>query len=150
MLINDNFEPSLTGFELQQVLQASEFGYSNTNYRWMAPEYLQGVVDKRADIWAFGMTILEVPNIDVCLCSFKIILHPPQMYTKRKPYFYITRDTMVLLHVRHRKIPDKPHMIPDDIWKVLKKCWAYNPDERPVIQDIYNMLVEIQLDMVNN
>ncbi|CAE6436689.1 unnamed protein product [Rhizoctonia solani] len=88
--------------------------------RWAAPELLEGSgkPSKVADIYALGMTMLEV-------------------ITGKLPYDG-KGDLAVFKLVSHKKHPERPEEhIPtgsrdgNKIWRLLKKCWAYEPAKRP-------------------
>ncbi|CAE7202651.1 unnamed protein product [Rhizoctonia solani] len=70
------------------------------------------------DIYSLGMTILEA-------------------FTSQVPFADLT-DNLLVMHVAvSRNIPTRPKTIPmnsidgDRVWEILKKCWSYNPRNRP-------------------
>ncbi|KAG8730097.1 hypothetical protein FRC11_007426, partial [Ceratobasidium sp. 423] len=88
--------------------------------RWAAPELLEGSgqPSKEADVYALGMTMLEV-------------------ITGRVPYDG-KGDFAVLKLVSKKKHPERPNEhIPTEsrdgnkLWRLLKKCWAHDPEKRP-------------------
>ncbi|KAG9073667.1 hypothetical protein FRC06_011220, partial [Ceratobasidium sp. 370] len=90
--------------------------------RWTAPELLTdgGEYTKTADIYALGMTVLEVLTGDVPFADLK---HDPAVITRV---------------VVQSRMPERPERsIPslskhgDDLWALLLQCWSYDPQARP-------------------
>ncbi|CAE6530930.1 unnamed protein product [Rhizoctonia solani] len=90
--------------------------------RWAAPELLEESSNckpsKATDIYALGMTMLE-------------------MITGKHPYDGKS-DLMVFKLVSEKKHPERPNEhIPSEsrdgnkFWRLLKQCWAYDPEKRP-------------------
>ncbi|KAJ1301969.1 hypothetical protein OPQ81_000806 [Rhizoctonia solani] len=89
---------------------------NNLTIRWAAPELLgeTGERSKEADVYALGMTILE-------------------LITGRLPYDGKS-DLAIVSLVHQRKYPERPEdLIPtqsqdgDRLWELLLACWAYEP-----------------------
>ncbi|CAE6540203.1 unnamed protein product [Rhizoctonia solani] len=85
-----------------------------------APEIIEGKTQlgSEADVYALGMTILEI-------------------ITGSPPYAQL-RDVAVFNQVTKKIYPNRPlEQIPIDnkladlIWSLLKRCWSYNPKDRP-------------------
>ena len=80
--MNDQHEVRITDFGLSRILGESGFTTKSVGgtYRWMAPELLapEGEVVPQvtvaSDVWAFGMTVLEV-RLSVFLISMPYHLH---------------------------------------------------------------------------
>ncbi|EUC67639.1 tyrosine kinase domain protein [Rhizoctonia solani AG-3 Rhs1AP] len=90
--------------------------------RWAAPELLDESSNckpsKSADVYALGMTMLEVIT--------------------GKPPYDGKRDFVVLMLVSTNKHPERPFKcIPsesrdgDKFWQLLERCWTFNPEQRP-------------------
>lgn len=92
--------------------------------RWMAPEVLEPpddlsmpdmgetVYSPKTDIYAFGMTILEV-------------------ITGALPYNHQRHDTVVILEVIRGIRPNRPPAISDGVWNIMTACWESKPLKRP-------------------
>jgi len=94
--------------------------------RWMAPEVLEPsddfsiqdagetVYTPNTDVYAFGMTILEV-------------------ITGRSPYSHQRHDTVVILEVIRGIRPNRPQdpAISDNVWNIISACWETKPHKRP-------------------
>ncbi|QRV97349.1 kinase domain protein [Ceratobasidium sp. AG-Ba] len=102
--------------------------------RWMAPELLfhsdhDGGTEcdrsKEADIYALGMTILEI-------------------MTRNKPYLEFSSEpyvTFLVIQGIHPKQPAdwmKYGKSGEERWDLIKECWRMRPDSRPVIHAIRN------------
>ena len=128
---------------------------TNTN-RYRAPE-LQGVendmrglretMTKQADIYSLSMIIVEV----CMLCgstAMQVLTTPLQLATGKIPFPDHTMFTLSMAIMKGKR-PSKPdHFdapgITPGVWKIAKKCWRQNPEERPeanvVLQDLENLL----------
>ncbi|KAG8690387.1 hypothetical protein FRC11_011965 [Ceratobasidium sp. 423] len=103
----------------------------NLSMRWAAPELISpedGRVSMPADIYALGMTILEI-------------------ITGKQPYDHITRELAVFGEILKGKTPPRPvHYIPtdsrdgNDVWNLLLACWKFDPKERPTASDVEKTL----------
>ncbi|KDN33753.1 hypothetical protein RSAG8_13151, partial [Rhizoctonia solani AG-8 WAC10335] len=125
-------------------------------YRWAAPELLlQGGMDetdepndmtetrlsqtganaalnaKESDIYALGMTILEI-------------------ISGRLPWYWIKNEPAIIIHVcSPGKLHKRPNEIPmdslagDKLWTLLNECWAYKPDLRPTAIEVGNVMRDI-------
>ncbi|CAE6426032.1 unnamed protein product, partial [Rhizoctonia solani] len=126
VLVSSNGVPALTDFG-NSDLQERTLGFTQSTtggaltLRWSAPEVINGVCacDKAADIYALGMTILEV-------------------FTSKQPFYYIKSESTVMVRVLTKKeIPRRPKAIPtnswdgDIIWNLLVACWSNEPGARP-------------------
>jgi serine/threonine protein kinase len=100
---------------------------ATSNARWNAPE-LQGGDDakptKASDVFAFGMSILE-------------------LITKQAPYSHRKRDLTVIRDVNDGCLPLRPtepedvaRWMHDELWGVLNGCWCFAAQERLSIEDV--------------
>lgn len=81
------------------------------------------LITKETDMWAFGMTALEV-------------------LSSRLPFYHIISDASVPAAVLWGARPNQKRypQLPDLIWRALEPCWASNPRERPDIGVILDWL----------
>ncbi|KAG1832815.1 kinase-like domain-containing protein [Suillus variegatus] len=114
---------------LDEVLGREEFtAYTgSSNVRWNAPELLGGddvKPTKASDIFAFGMSILE-------------------LVTKQAPYSHRKRDLTVIMDINDRHLPLRPtepedvsRWMHNELWEVLNRCWCFMPQERMDLGEI--------------
>ncbi|KAG6328297.1 hypothetical protein ID866_10792, partial [Astraeus odoratus] len=91
--------------------------HAGSALNWMAPEILDtGEVSTEADVWAFGMTVLE-------------------LFTRTNPYDHISKSTLKTRIIEGP--PDRPS--PEDTcsrmtegwWNISSSCWESDPKLRP-------------------
>ncbi|KAJ3790444.1 kinase-like domain-containing protein [Lentinula aff. detonsa] len=132
IMINSKFEPLLADFGLSQIVEditgipfTQSRGVSDS-YRWFAPEVCkgQGVLSARSDMYALGMTILE-------------------LLTHQQPYQKIKHTTEVVIRREKGELPERPleprilqRGLDDQIWVLLEDCWKTTASERPKIDEI--------------
>ncbi|KAG9088663.1 hypothetical protein FS749_001990 [Ceratobasidium sp. UAMH 11750] len=107
---------------------------STFSTRWTAPELLidGGIYSMEADVYALGMTILEV-------------------ITGRVPFHDLRNDLAVITRVVVQKLhPDRPsELIPtplrrgDAVWELLTHCWSFDPLVRPRALRVQTQIAEI-------
>jgi len=119
----------LTDFGLSRILKA-EYDITTTSdisgsLRWMAPELLYGEkVSTSSDVWAFGMTILEIT-------------------TGKRPYNEEKLDPVVIRQISEGKHPMRPveaANLTDMLWNICCRCWVTSPSQR-------SSMDQIQLDL---
>ncbi|EPQ59367.1 kinase-like protein [Gloeophyllum trabeum ATCC 11539] len=119
-------QPLLADFGVSKVVEditgvpfTQSRGVSDS-YRWFAPELCigQGILTLQADIYAYGMTVLE-------------------------PFSYIKHTTEAVVEVAKRNRPRRPteqvvvaRGMDDKLWSILQACWKAERTDRPHIRDI--------------
>ncbi|KAJ4473806.1 kinase-like domain-containing protein [Lentinula aciculospora] len=132
IMINAKFEPLLADFGLSQIVEditgipfTQSRGVSDS-YRWFAPEVCkgQGVLSARSDVYALGMTILE-------------------LLTHQQPYQKIKHTTEVVIRREKGELPERPNEsrilqrgLDEQLWFLLEDCWRTTASERPKIDEI--------------
>ncbi|KAJ7774348.1 kinase-like domain-containing protein [Mycena maculata] len=110
----------ITGIPFSQSRGVSD------SYRWFAPEVCigQGVLSLSSDVYAYGMTVLE-------------------LITHEQPYNNIKHTTEVVIRSANGEKPVRPtspHVVTrglnDDLWELLCSCWVKEPSQRPSIQEV--------------
>ncbi|KAG6329097.1 hypothetical protein ID866_9992 [Astraeus odoratus] len=92
--------------------------------RWMSPETMEsfGEINIKDDVWAFGMTILELLT--------------------RKPPFYELQGLRAVITRIMQSPPDHPSdestcsRMTDTWWEICLLCWKRDPLQRPTISEI--------------
>ncbi|KLO04698.1 kinase-like protein [Schizopora paradoxa] len=145
ILVSPSGEALLANFESSTVKEPSWINNLNKTEdyrhftRWLPIEYYQVEEseifrpNQKSDVWAFGMTILE-------------------LLTGRVPYAYMVNDGAVMKAILKRYLPveEKPNYIGNDaelksdIWLLCRKCWKRNPKKRPSMRDILQELIRMK------
>ncbi|KAG6329421.1 hypothetical protein ID866_9668 [Astraeus odoratus] len=127
VLISPDGQPLLCDFGLSHAVNPSlkmplSIARGGT-LNWMAPELFDDeVASAEADVWAFGMTALE-------------------LFTAKVPFYGIQGLAPILLRIRMGP-PDRPIMedtlsrLTDEWWKLCCLCWKPDPRSRPSISHI--------------
>ncbi|KIJ27046.1 hypothetical protein M422DRAFT_127665, partial [Sphaerobolus stellatus SS14] len=116
ILVSEDGTPYITDFGLSRLLKESGLGLTTSSnaagsLRWMAPELLRGSltkVNKESDVWAFGMTILEV-------------------ISGEHPFSEIKIDAAVFGQLINGTLPRKPSELTEPVWKICHDCWMLDP-----------------------
>jgi hypothetical protein len=53
---------------------------------------------------------------------------------------YKTEVQVIMALVTRRARPSKPDFILEDVWEMLQRCWAEDPEERPCIEAVWKEL----------
>ncbi|XP_006812440.1 tyrosine-protein kinase CSK-like [Saccoglossus kowalevskii] len=90
--------------------------------KWTAPEALRkGHFSTKSDVWSYGILLWE-------LYSFGRVPYP------RVPL------TDVVAHVERGYRMEAPEGCPDQIYRIMMKCWDLDPKQRPSFSEISRML----------
>ncbi|XP_049625083.1 tyrosine-protein kinase Fer [Suncus etruscus] len=122
------------------VLKISDFGmsrqedggvYSSSGLKqipikWTAPEALNyGRYSSESDVWSFGILLWETFSLGVC---------PYPGMTNQQAREQVERGYRM----------SAPLNCPEDISKIMLRCWDYNPDKRPKFSDLQKELTVIK------
>ncbi|CAN9504653.1 unnamed protein product [Ophioblennius macclurei] len=122
------------------VLKISDFGmsrqeddgvYSSSGLKqipikWTAPEALNyGRYSSESDVWSYGILLWETFSLGVC------------------PYPGMTNQ-QAREQVEKGFRMSCPQRCPDDVYKVMQRCWQYNPEERPKFSELQRDLAAIK------
>lgn len=129
VLISDDGSPQLTDMYCSFTFPPST---QNTSVwcalRWTAPERIDGngEVNASGDVWAFGMTALE-------------------LFTRELPFHKISERQGVILRILQGP-PDRPSnqsthsRMTDEWWNMCSRCLDINPLTRPQISDVMEVI----------
>ncbi|KAF8526889.1 kinase-like domain-containing protein [Hysterangium stoloniferum] len=128
ILVSAEGIPHLTDFGLSRILDGTVGVTTSSNVagslRWMSHELINNQkADKKSDVWAFGMTVLEI-------------------LTGEQPYAEIKLDPAVLMLIIKGIFPSRPKAsfapaLTDEMWKICCLCWRLDPKKRPHIHEIH-------------
>ncbi|XP_058581312.1 tyrosine-protein kinase Fer isoform X1 [Neofelis nebulosa] len=122
------------------VLKISDFGmsrqedggvYSSSGLKqipikWTAPEALNyGRYSSESDVWSFGILLWETFSLGVC---------PYPGMTNQQAREQVERGYRM----------SAPQHCPEDIFKIMMKCWDYKPENRPKFSDLQKELAVIK------
>ncbi|KAG6329649.1 hypothetical protein ID866_9440, partial [Astraeus odoratus] len=128
VLISDEGKALLTDFGLPYMPNSSCSITTSTpkggTTRWSSPELLDGGnKTPEADVWAFGMTALE-------------------LFTRTDPYPSCPTTIAVITSIALGKSPERPNekdtgaRLTDEWWNMLNMCWKFKPNDRISIEEI--------------
>ncbi|XP_072309497.1 tyrosine-protein kinase Fer isoform X2 [Eucyclogobius newberryi] len=124
-----------------KVLKISDFGmsrqeddgvYSSSGLKqipikWTAPEALNyGRYSSESDVWSYGVLLWETFSLGVC------------------PYPGMTNQ-QAREQVEKGYRMSRPQRCPEEIFKVMQRCWSYSPEERPRFSQIHRELGQVRL-----
>ncbi|KAG1715684.1 hypothetical protein ID866_1488 [Astraeus odoratus] len=101
------------------------------SFAWMAPELLDDYVTSVAgDVWAFGMTILE-------------------LFTRLMPFHACKHDANIMLRIIQGRLPDRPMEVSTCFrmtnawWDICTLCWKQEPSSRPTASELLDKIKQI-------
>ncbi|KAI6000347.1 kinase-like domain-containing protein [Pisolithus orientalis] len=128
VLVSSDHRALLSDFGLS-TLNISTFsmsidGVCGGSCHWMAPELLSGCpLSVASDVWAFGMTILE-------------------LFTRAVPFRDCSSPANVFGKLMNGKLPPRPAQestqfrLSDAWWEICMACWRSDPSSRPTMKNI--------------
>eukprot|EP00051_Salpingoeca_urceolata_P028117 m.485084 g.485084 ORF g.485084 m.485084 type:complete len:705 (+) comp23652_c0_seq1:526-2640(+) len=122
----------------ETVVKISDFGLSraigaNDDYykasaggkwpvKWYAPESVYyGKFTHKSDVWSFGITLWET-------WAFGDM-----------PYGDASGQEVLEMLEKQQRL-GQPAGCPDTVYAVMRRCWAYNPDDRPPFEELHRSL----------
>uniref|UniRef100_A0A673LIX2 Tyrosine-protein kinase n=1 Tax=Sinocyclocheilus rhinocerous TaxID=307959 RepID=A0A673LIX2_9TELE len=122
------------------VLKISDFGmsrqedngiYSSSGLKqipikWTAPEALNyGRYSSESDVWSYGILLWETFSLGVC------------------PYPGMTNQ-QAREQVEKGYRMSCPQKCPDEVYRIMQRCWEYKPENRPKFVDIQKELAAVK------
>ncbi|GJE97456.1 kinase-like protein [Phanerochaete sordida] len=132
ILMDEQGKACLSDFGLSRIKtntttirQGAGIAPSHGTARWMSPEHITlGVANKKTDVYSFGMTMYEV-----------FADSPPFAATPEDMLF----NVICVLGTRPPR-PEEQTGLNDDIWDIMSRTWAHQPERRPPASDILSLL----------
>ncbi|QRV93592.1 Tyrosine kinase domain protein [Ceratobasidium sp. AG-Ba] len=136
ILVSNDDVPKIADFGclrlFEEMFPSSLALLNGESVRWKAPELIiiedfVPDVSMAADIYALGMTMLEV-------------------MTSRKPFYEYKSNTYVALAVAEGIHPTQPPELSNasksanEQWDLMTRCWAFQPDRRPSARTILELM----------
>ncbi|XP_075397481.1 tyrosine-protein kinase Fer [Tenrec ecaudatus] len=104
----------------------SSSGLKQIPIKWTAPEALNyGRYSSESDTWSFGILLWETFSLGVC---------PYPGMTNQQAREQVERGYRM----------SAPQNCPDDIFKIMLKCWDYKPENRPKFTELHRELTAIK------
>ena len=134
-LVGSNFRIKISDFGMSRNLYERVYyrvrGRAMLPIRWMATESFYGRFSEKSDVWAYGVAVWEIFTLG-----------------KKQPYEELDDQEMIQDAIRGtgRRILKKPEGCPQDVYKVLLRCWEYAAEDRTTFKDIRDSLLSIQQD----
>ncbi|XP_061553784.1 tyrosine-protein kinase Fer isoform X2 [Phycodurus eques] len=104
----------------------SSSGLKQIPIKWTAPEALNyGRYTSESDVWSYGILLWETFSLGVC---------PYPGMTNQQAREQVEKGYRMAC----------PQRCPDDVYKVMQRCWQYSPDERPKFSELQRDLAAVK------
>uniref|UniRef100_A0A3P8XGV2 Tyrosine-protein kinase n=1 Tax=Esox lucius TaxID=8010 RepID=A0A3P8XGV2_ESOLU len=104
----------------------SSSGLKQIPIKWTAPEALNyGRYSSESDVWSYGILLWETFSLGVC------------------PYPGMTNQ-QAREQVEKGYRMSCPQKCPEEVYKVMQKCWEYKPENRPKFADLQKELAAVK------
>ncbi|NXL48728.1 FER kinase, partial [Podilymbus podiceps] len=105
----------------------SSSGLKQIPIKWTAPEALNyGRYTSESDVWSFGILLWETFSLGVC---------PYPGMTNQQAREQVEKGSYRM---------SAPQKCPEEIYKIMQKCWDYKPENRPKFSEIQKELSSIK------
>ncbi|KAK9751785.1 Immunoglobulin I-set domain [Popillia japonica] len=130
VLVSEDYILKIADFGLARDIHCSDYYRKTTDGRlpvkWMAPEALfHRVYTTQSDVWSYGILLWEIMTLG------------------GTPYPSVpsVEKLFQLLRSGHRM--EKPPCCSLEIYMLMRECWSYQPNERPVFTELVEDLDRI-------
>uniref|UniRef100_A0AAY4DZI6 non-specific protein-tyrosine kinase n=1 Tax=Denticeps clupeoides TaxID=299321 RepID=A0AAY4DZI6_9TELE len=104
----------------------SSSGLKQIPIKWTAPEALNyGRYSSESDVWSYGILLWETFSLGMC------------------PYPGMTNQ-QAREQVEKGYRMSCPQKCPEEVYKIMQKCWEYKPENRPKFADIQKELASVK------
>lgn len=135
VLIDENKVCKIADFGLSRSIRDKEGDTYEMKHagqmpiRWMSPEALSmGLFSTKSDVWAFGILIWEICTLG------------------STPYIGMSAQE-VISFIRQGNIAEQPEHCSDELYDLMKSCWAYKAEDRFTFTDVKHHLAKMLLDI---
>ncbi|KAK7041456.1 hypothetical protein VNI00_009322 [Paramarasmius palmivorus] len=137
ILVDDTFQCRLADFGLAAATSDTQITTSNSgtikgSLRWMAPEVFMGVQSGTErnkyprDVYSYACTVYEIMT--------------------EQPPFHGLLEAALIYHLMVLKArPERPvdGWCPDNVWNLVERSWAEDPQQRPRSDQVHTYLKEL-------
>ncbi|XP_032650077.1 tyrosine-protein kinase Fes/Fps-like [Chelonoidis abingdonii] len=107
-------------------IYASTGGMKQIPVKWTAPEALNyGRYSSESDVWSFGILLWEAFSLGTI------------------PYSNLS-NTQTREAIEQGVRLDPPEQCPEDVYRLMQRCWEYDPWKRPSFSTIHQELISIR------
>ncbi|KAJ8385502.1 hypothetical protein AAFF_G00185380 [Aldrovandia affinis] len=104
----------------------SSSGLKQIPIKWTAPEALNyGRYSSESDVWSYGILLWETFSLGVC---------PYPGMTNQQAREQVEKGYRMTC----------PQKCPEEVYKIMQRCWDYKPENRPKFADIQKELASIK------
>nr|XP_048721953.1 tyrosine-protein kinase Fes/Fps isoform X1 [Caretta caretta] len=112
--------------EEEDGVYASTGGLKQIPVKWTAPEALNyGRYSSESDVWSFGILLWEAFSLGAT------------------PYSHLS-NTQTREAIEQGVRLDPPKQCPEDVYRLMQRCWEYDPRKRPSFSTVHQELVSIR------
>ncbi len=147
IMVNDEHVAQLADFGQSTVGDGTVNGSMSNSAghpRWLAPELMfpeifngSGKSTRESDVYAFGMTALEVCCAKSSEINFSCLTRISQMFTGKVPFFALPECALPLevaingLRPSHPGPETEARGLTGKIWRLMRRCWRQKSHLRP-------------------
>ncbi|NXK24383.1 FES kinase, partial [Arenaria interpres] len=112
--------------EEEDGVYASTGGMKQIPVKWTAPEALNyGRYSSESDVWSFGILLWEAFSLGAV------------------PYANLSNQQMREAVEQGMRL-DPPEQCPEEVYRLMQRCWEYDPRKRPSFSTIHQDLIAIR------
>ncbi|XP_014213491.1 fibroblast growth factor receptor homolog 1-like [Copidosoma floridanum] len=130
VLVSDEYVLKIADFGLARDVHSHDYYRKTTDGRlpvkWMAPEALfERVYSTQSDVWSFGILLWEIMTLG------------------GTPYPSVPSVERLFQLIKNGFRMEKPPGCSIEIYMLMRACWSYSPEKRPIFTDLVNELDKI-------
>ncbi|KAJ8683574.1 hypothetical protein QAD02_019366 [Eretmocerus hayati] len=127
VLVSDEYVLKIADFGLARDIHCHDYYRKTTDGRlpvkWMAPEALfRRIYTTQSDVWSFGILLWEIMTLG------------------GTPYPSVPSVEKLFQLLKSGFRMEKPPCCSIDMYMLMRDCWSYQPEERPVFTEIVEEL----------
>uniref|UniRef100_A0A6P7G137 Fibroblast growth factor receptor n=1 Tax=Diabrotica virgifera virgifera TaxID=50390 RepID=A0A6P7G137_DIAVI len=130
VLVSDDYILKIADFGLARDIHCSDYYRKTTDGRlpvkWMAPEALfHRMYTTQSDVWSYGILLWEIMTLG------------------GTPYPSVPSVEKLFQLLRNGHRMEKPPCCSLEIYMLMRECWSYQPNERPIFSELVEDLDRI-------